>query len=45
MQKRTKRQTFNTEEIKFNLTTFFLHVSFYASIIFLLLLFLSLFGT
>ncbi|KAF0823249.1 hypothetical protein KIS1582_2970 [Cytobacillus firmus] len=42
---RTRRQqSFNVEEIKFRLTTVFLHLSFYAMIIFILILFLELFG-
>ncbi|WP_113880886.1 hypothetical protein [Bacillus firmus] len=42
---RTRRQqSFNVEEVKFKLTTVFLHLSFYAFIIFILLLFLELFG-
>ncbi|MHC2854884.1 hypothetical protein ACUXCC_004258 [Cytobacillus horneckiae] len=44
MQKRTKKQTINTEELKFGLTTFFLHVSFYGVVLFILLLFLDLFS-
>ncbi|GAA2707766.1 hypothetical protein GCM10009865_26420 [Aeromicrobium ponti] len=39
-----KQQTFNVEEFKFALTTVFLHLSFYALIIFILILFIELFS-
>jgi len=44
MRARTRRRGINIEEIKFNLTTIFLHLTFYGLIIFILLLFIHLFS-
>lgn len=44
MRPRTKKTTFSLENVKYNLTTVFLHVSFYAIIILILLLFFEFFS-